>query len=515
MRGALSALLALFVGTFAARAAAGAEASPPVSFALIVGVNRSVDVEASVLRYADDDAARYLELFGALGTRSQVLTRADANTTRLYPQLAAAALLPVRADFEKATAALAAEVAQARRSGTRTVLYFVYAGHGNLRDGRGYLALEDGRLDTRELEAQVMDRIGADQTHFIVDACYSYFLTLERGTGGVRRELHGFSLGGLATSKSVGLLLSTSSARESHEWSGVEAGVFSHEVRSGLYGAADADGDGQVSYREIAAFIHRANGTIASERFRPDVLAHPPQESDVLLDLRASAARIEVPPALGGHYFLEDGRGVRYADVHNSARQTAYLVRPGQAERLYLRASGADTEYVIPASTRVVSLSQLQAGPPRSRERGAASDAFDRLFALPFDQQAVQDFALVPWDRPAPARDRAAAGALPPWRLYTGVALLGLATAGAVGASAALVSANDLRATRDMTAAAQARADLDARINRRTLWSSVGFAVAGAAAASGLAVLLWPHATPPVEVSAAPGTALVNVRRTF
>ena len=38
-------------------------------FVLIVGVNRSVDPEVPQLRFADDDAARYQELFHALGGR--------------------------------------------------------------------------------------------------------------------------------------------------------------------------------------------------------------------------------------------------------------------------------------------------------------------------------------------------------------------------------------------------------------------------------------------------------------
>src|SRR5437762_3404086 len=81
----------------------------------------------------------------------------------------------------------------------------------------------------------------------------------------------------------VGLLLSSSSHRESHEWDGFEAGVFSHEVRSGLYGAADADGDGEVTYREIAAFVARADAAIPNERFRPQVYAHAPTHAPALL----------------------------------------------------------------------------------------------------------------------------------------------------------------------------------------------------------------------------------------
>ena len=74
---------------------------------------------------------------------------------------------------------------------------------------------------------------------------------------------------------------------ESHEWAGFEAGVFSHEVRSGLFGAADADGDGRVTYAEIAAFVRRANEAIPADRFRPQVLARPPQGDGMLVDLRA------------------------------------------------------------------------------------------------------------------------------------------------------------------------------------------------------------------------------------
>lgn len=126
----------------------------------------------------------------------------------------------------------------------------------------------------------------------------------------------------LAARPDVGLLLSTSSARESHEWSEYQAGVFSHEVRSGLLGAADADGDGRVSYREIAAFVERANASVPNEKFRPDafVKASTRTEAGALIDLRPGLAhRLELSGDHPGHYLVEDGRGVRLADFHNAA----------------------------------------------------------------------------------------------------------------------------------------------------------------------------------------------------
>ena len=48
--------------------------------ALIVGVNRSVDRSAADLRFADDDAARYFDLFDALHIPAVLLTRMDEGT---------------------------------------------------------------------------------------------------------------------------------------------------------------------------------------------------------------------------------------------------------------------------------------------------------------------------------------------------------------------------------------------------------------------------------------------------
>src|SRR5436190_1181687 len=83
-----------------------------------------------------------------------------------------------------------------------------------------------------------------------------------------RRPVGGFvELEAASRAGRVGYVLSSSVSGESHEWSGFESGVFSHEVRSGLYGAADADGDGRITYSEIAAFVARANQGIENNRF--------------------------------------------------------------------------------------------------------------------------------------------------------------------------------------------------------------------------------------------------------
>ncbi len=372
-------------------AVAAAEAPPPTkTFALVVGVNRSTDPKIAPLRYADDDAVRYRDLFRAVGGRTITLASLDENTRRLHPD-AASDVRPARlAQLTSAVDRLATEVAEVRRRGARVVFYFVYAGHGRVQDGSGSIALEDAELGGGDLVRRVIDEIAADETHVIVDACHSYFLVMGRGPGGKRRPMGGFvELGALATRRDVGLLLSTSSARESHEWAAYQAGVFSQEVRSGLYGAADADRDGLVSYTEIGAFVDRANTAIRNERYRPEVYARPPARGHALIDLRpALARRIEVAPG-GGHQFIEDTAGIRHADFHNDA--PVRLVRPGEG-RLYLRRNADGREIVLPPEVAVLNTAELPLQEPRSRARDAAHDAFASLFAMPFSSAVVSTY---------------------------------------------------------------------------------------------------------------------------
>lgn len=490
-------LIAAIVLRGAAFAAVPPASAPAARFAIIVGVNQSVDADARPLRYADDDAAAYLELFRALGARTYLLSRFDEGTRRLHPQAVAEAFDPRRRELDRLVEQVAADVALARGRGVPTIVYFVYAGHGSVENGRGYLALEDARLYGADLEQLIVDRVGGAQTHFIVDACYSMFLAVSRGPGGERQEARGFStLGGLAARPGVGLLLSTSSARESHEWSEFQAGVFSHEVRSGLLGAADADGDGQITYREIAAFVDRANSPIPNERFRPDVYAKEPGGTPTLLDLRIGLARrLELDGEHPGHYFIEDARGVRLADFHNDRGQAMHVIRPALGGPLYLRKLGeqehGDLEYVMDAAPPVLRIGELLPQPSTTAPRGAAQESFRLLFSLPFSQQVVDAFverqpavlASSPPDQPA----------RPSLRRPVAYGLFALGGVAAAAGSWALVSA--LEAQR-RTASSQADVyQANLLIDRRNAWAGALYGVSGAALVTGTLLFVWPRLT--------------------
>ncbi|HMF41987.1 MAG TPA: caspase family protein [Polyangia bacterium] len=513
MRAAGFATVATFAALVASpAAAAGAPSEAPhpeaARFAIIVGVNASLTGDAP-LRYADDDAAAYLELFRALGARTYLLSRFDDGTRRLHPQAAAETQDPRRNELAHVVDQVAADVARARARQVPTVVYFVYAGHGNVENGRGYLTLEDARLYGADLEQLIVDRVGGTETHFIVDACYSVFLAMSRGPGGERSDAQGFStLGGLGSHPGVGLLLSTSSARESHEWSEFQAGVFSHEVRSGLLGAADANGDGQVSYREIAAFVERANAPIPNERFRPDVYAKGPSPASALLDLRpALGRRLELTGANPGRYFIEDARGVRLADFNNAPGQALRMIRPVASSPLYLRKlaanADADVEYLMDAAPDVLRLDDMHPRPSTAQARGAANESFRLLFSLPFSQEEVDTFV----DRSPPPAELAAAANPPDLSLRRPVAIGLIGVGGVAGAGAIWALGSALEAQHSSSANQQYIYQQNQVIQRRNEQARILGAVSGIAVTAGVLLLLSPRLTgepAPVTVGFSP-----------
>ncbi|MEZ4272247.1 MAG: hypothetical protein R3C68_12720 [Myxococcota bacterium] len=99
----------------------------------------------------------------------------------------------------------------------------------------------------------------------------------------------------------IGVILASTTTQEAHEWEALQSGVFSYEVRSGLYGAADANVDQKISYNEIASFVYRANEAIPNERFRPRIFCKTTREDNDLADLQNVTVDVSMSakPAMG------------------------------------------------------------------------------------------------------------------------------------------------------------------------------------------------------------------------
>jgi hypothetical protein len=396
--------LTMAIKAAAALALATANSPPPPAeevLALVVTNNRSTRLERPDLRYADDDGARYHRMFRGLARASGLLllTRFDRATAEAHPELVALARPPRRRELAEALATLAARVAEARRHGRRTHFYFVYAGHGDVELGKGYLDLEDGRLDAEFLERQVVEAVGADVQHLVLDACNSFFVVNPRKPGGRRwatpRDL---ALGFARRHPNVGLFLSTNTEAEVYEWSELESGIFSHEVRSGLSGAADVDSDGRVSYRELAAFVETANRDLPRANVRPQIFFRGPAGDDgATLFAPQQAAGRRLALGTGARRLWIRGRGgERLVDLHKEDAPVTLVVPGDGAEPLsvveWLPPPAADTppslrEYEVTAGAGDVSLARLTAAPADSTSRGGAR-LFAGLWQAPFGPRA-------------------------------------------------------------------------------------------------------------------------------
>jgi len=382
---------------------AATPAPPSTTLVLVVASNRGATLDRPPLQYADDDGAKYHEVLASLAgeANTTLLTEFDSDTARLFPKLAASVSSPTRAHVDAAVERFARQVREARRIGQHVGFYFVFAGHGDVDGGRGFLELSDGAFSADDLDA-LLRRIGADEAHVILDSCNSFFVVNPRKPGGRRFATPRDAAERLARQlPNVGVFLSTSAEAEVFEWSELQSGVFSHAVRSGLMGAADANHDGHVSYEELAAFVATAAVEIKNPLYRPKVFARGPNGDDqrTLFDLeRSRAVTVIVDQKASLRLAVRDRDGLRWLDAHKEADQVLDLKLPVtlaghfEVERLTVSGGAAGTveaRFKVPEdSASVVCLAELAAEEPQTGPRGA-QEIFRGLFVRPFGGHAM------------------------------------------------------------------------------------------------------------------------------
>lgn len=384
---------------------AGAAASPgpaePASLVLIVASNRGARSGRAPLQYADDDAAKYHEVFAAIAgeARTILLTDFDRDTARLFPSLLDKARSPSRAQLDLAEHRLALQAAELRRAGRSVRFYFVFAGHGDVDGGRGFLELSDGPFTAEDLQ-RLVAAVGASEAHVILDSCNSFFVVNPRKPGGSRFPTPRDAAEALARRlPNVGVFLSTSAQAEVYEWSELQSGVFSHAVRSGLLGAADASGDGQVSYDELAAFVDTSVAAIKNPSFRPRVFARGPNGEDgrAILDLPAARTALVVDEPGPVRLAVRDLDGLRWLDAHVEAGAAVRLWFPAalrprlEVDRLSLRRQGVHLDASLRLPEEGEAPVQLSALPPAGATvamRGVG-EIFEALFARPYGPTAL------------------------------------------------------------------------------------------------------------------------------
>jgi uncharacterized caspase-like protein len=247
----LRAITVLVATTFAAPAAA-----EPVRLLVAVGSQRGLAAERP-LKFANSDAARVREIFVGYGG----LRERDAEVLR-----------------EPSRAALFAAIARARAEASRhrpeeVTVFFYFSGHGD----RDALHLGDDRVLLTEVQAELATMRAALRI-VVTDACRT-----TRDKGFSADAPFAISLAASPQASGSVWLHASSDGESAQESDELEGAIFTHAWLNGLRGAADANGDAQVTLDESFAFAH------AQTMIRSSKSSGVLQKPEAAIDLRELA----------------------------------------------------------------------------------------------------------------------------------------------------------------------------------------------------------------------------------
>jgi len=298
---------------FAAIAAllAAAPAGAAQRFAVIAGNDEGAQGRAR-LWYAERDADRMASAVRELGDF------APDNVVVLRGKNAA--------EVRAAIAGLDARVLQAKAGGERTLLFFYYSGHA----GASGLELGASRLPYEELRA-LINGSAADTKVAIVDACDAGRFTQSKGatfTASVDFALPTDEVEGTA------FIASSAAGEAAQESSAIGGSFFTHHFELGLRGAADADGDGQVTLAEAFRYtsVRTTSGTAATEAGpqHPTYDIRMSGRGDVVLaDLRRAEATLRLPADASATFIVRGPKNL-LAEIPGSKDALALALPAGR-----------------------------------------------------------------------------------------------------------------------------------------------------------------------------------------
>jgi hypothetical protein len=317
-------LVALGIALGAARPAT----AEVVRYAILVGEDQGSPGDRP-LRFAETDAERLAEVLTDLGdlpAENQVLLRGKGATA-----------------VRRAIITVNDRIRTTRRDGDVTVLMVYYSGHADA----SALHLSGERLELRELEALVRGS-PADVRLLIIDACRSGAITRVKGG----HPAPAVSLDEPLLGEGLVFLTSSAAGEDAQESDEIGGSFFTHFLISGLLGAADTNGDGEVALAE--AFEFAREQTIAASSRTLAGTQHPTfryelrGRGDITLTRPGAAhkrATLTLPAGLGWLVIADhaQGRVVAEADAIRAPRLLS--LRPG---RYFVRGRGADALYEGP-----------------------------------------------------------------------------------------------------------------------------------------------------------------------
>ncbi|PWT98375.1 MAG: hypothetical protein C5B51_29485 [Terriglobia bacterium] len=256
----------------------------PRSYAVVVGISNYPNLGENLqLQYAERDAQSiYTILISPEGgsfkaENVHVLTGRQATLANLRREIGEWLPSVVKPD-------------------DRVLVYF--AGHGFMKDGKGYLAPYDIDLTKVAATGYPMDELGAvmggkiqaKYKILLTDACHSGAITPEDSQD-LNRALTNLN-------QSLFSLTASRDRERSFESPDLEGGhgVFTYYVVKGLEGAADTSHDGVITADELAEYVH-TNVREATKGLQNPTSERGSFDPEMLLAVAPANAEPAVPPA--------------------------------------------------------------------------------------------------------------------------------------------------------------------------------------------------------------------------
>ena len=218
----------------------------PERFAVVVGTNEA-SRGTGPLYYAEADAERVADLLTGLGG--------------VAPEHVLLLRSPTLGQVEGALVRIGEQIAAHRASGGHATLLFYYSGHAEPD------AVQLGPRSSLDYDAirGALEATGADVRLLFFDACFAGGATRTKGA----RRAPGFLQEARAEVTAAGEVVITSSASDeaSQESDEIGGSYFTHYLLSGLRGAADESGEGEVTLEEAYRYVyHRTVAHTATTR---------------------------------------------------------------------------------------------------------------------------------------------------------------------------------------------------------------------------------------------------------
>jgi hypothetical protein len=249
--------------------------------ALMIGANNGGPGRPS-LRYAQRDAERFAEVLQQVG--------------QVAPQAITILLQPRRQQLIEKLEALA----QKKPGVEDRELFLYYSGHA---DEQGLL-LGHERVSYEFLRKTLKNLPGRVKL-FIIDGCYSGSLTLTKGGS----HQSPFLANSAQNAQGIAVMTSSSMDEASQESERLRSSFFTHFLLVGLRGAADFNGDRQVSLNE--AYRYAYSETLQATTKTQFGAQHPSYDFQlkgrgdlVLTDLRQLQSAIDFPVNVEATYYL-------------------------------------------------------------------------------------------------------------------------------------------------------------------------------------------------------------------